>query len=171
MEFSASHRYDRPLDQVSAVFLDPDAHVGRYALMGHRDIEMAAAGEVARGPGHDALGLKTIRTIDGEVPKMAQRIIKSTNTVTSTDRWERAGGVFTGRSKIEASNVPGTATIAATIEPDGDTACTYTIVLTLDLKVPLIGDRFVTLLRPQVMEIVDAEFEAWDLWFSSVDVA
>ena len=166
MEFSASHRYDRPLDQVSAVFLDPDAHVGRYALMGHRDIEILHVDS-----GHDALGLKTIRTIDGEVPKMAQRIIKSTNTVTSTDRWERAGGVFTGRSKIEASNVPGTATIAATIEPDGDTACTYTIVLTLDLKVPLIGDRFVTLLRPQVMEIVDAEFEAWDLWFSSVDVA
>ena len=166
MEFSASHRYDRPLDQVSAVFLDPDAHVGRYALMGHRDIEILHVDS-----GDDTLGLKTIRTIDGEVPKMAQRIIKSTNTVTSTDRWERAGGVFTGRSKIEASNVPGTATIAATIEPDGDTACTYTIVLTLDLKVPLIGDRFVTLLRPQVMEIVDAEFEAWDLWFSSVDVA
>ena len=166
MEFSASHRYDRPLDQVSAVFLDPDAHVGRYALMGHRDIEILHVDS-----GDDALGLKTIRTIDGEVPKMAQRIIKPTNTVTSTDRWERAGGVFTGRSKIEASNVPGTATIAATIEPDGDTACTYTIVLTLDLKVPLIGDRFVTLLRPQVMEIVDAEFEAWDLWFSSVDVA
>ena len=72
---------------------------------------------------------------------------------------------------IEASNVPGTATIAAAIEPAGQTACTYTIDLTLDLKVPLIGDRFVALLRPQVMEIVDAEFEAWDRWFSLVDAA
>ncbi|MEO6628287.1 MAG: DUF2505 domain-containing protein [Aquihabitans sp.] len=166
MEFSATHHYDRPLDQVSAVFLDPDAHVGRYALMGHRDIEILHV-----EAGDDVLDLKTIRTIDGEVPKMAQRIIKPTNTVTSTDWWGRTGGVFIGRSTIEASNVPGTATTAATIEPAGALACTYTIVLTLDLKVPLIGDRFVTLLRPQVMEIVDAEFEAWDLWFSRSDAA
>lgn len=166
MEFSGSHRYDRSLDQVSAMFLDPDAHVGRYALMGHRDIEVLHVETDT-----DVLDLKTVRTVDGEVPKMAQRIIKPTNTVTTTDRWERAGDVFTGRSKIEASNVPGTATIAAVIEPTGETACTYTIVLTLDLKVPLIGDRFVALLRPQVMEIVDAEFEAWDRWFTSSEAA
>ena len=166
MEFSASHRYDRPLDQVSAMFLDPEAHVGRYALMGHSEIEILEV-----DAGDDVLDLKTVRTVEGEVPKMAQKIIKPTNTVTTTDRWERSGGVFTGRSRIEASNVPGIATIAAVIEPDGDTACTYNIVLTLDLKVPLIGDRFVALLRPQVMEIVDAEFEAWDRWLTTSDVA
>lgn len=166
MEFSATHSYDRSLDQVSAMFLDPDAHVCRYALMGHRDIEVLHV-----DAGDDALDLKTVRTIDGEVPKLAQRIIKPTNIVTTTDRWERSGGVFTGRSLIEATNVPGTATIAAAIEPAGETACTYTIELTLDLKVPLIGDRFVALLRPQVMEIVDAEFEAWDRWFTSSDAA
>lgn len=166
MEFTATHRYDRPLDQVAAVFLDPDAHTGRYALMGHRDIEILHI-----ETGEDLLDLTTVRTIDGDVPKMAQRMIKPTNTVTSTDRWERCGDSFTGRSKIEASNVPGTATIAAAIEPAGETACTYTIVLTLDLKVPLIGDRFVALLRPQVMEIVDAEFVAWDAWFARADAA
>ena len=166
MEFNASHRYDRPLDQVSAMFLDPEAHVGRYTLMGHSDIEILQV-----ETGDDVLDLKTIRTVEGEVPKMAQRMISSTNTVTTTDRWERVGGVFTGRSMIEASNVPGTATIAAAIDPAGETACTYTIDLTLNLKVPLIGDRFVTLLRPQVMEIVDAEFEAWDRWFTRADAA
>lgn len=151
---------------MSAGFLDPDAHVGRYALMGHFDIEILHVES-----GDNSLDLKTIRTVEGEVPKMAQRIIKPTNTVTTTDRWEHAGGSFTGRSTIEASNVPGTATITAAIEPAGETACTYTIFLTLNLKVPLIGDRFVTLLRPQVMEIVDAEFEAWERWFTNSDVA
>ena len=164
MEFSASHRYDRPLDQVSAMFLDPDAHVGRYALMGHSDIEILEV-----DAGDDVLDLKTVRTVEGEVPKVAQRLIKPKNTVTTTDRWVRAGGAVTGRSKIEASNVPGTATIVAAIEPAGEAACTYDIVLTLDLKVPLIGERFVTLLRPQVMEIIDAEFEAWDRWLTSSD--
>ena len=80
-------------------------------------------------------------------------------------------GVQTCALPISASNVPGTATIDAVIAPTGERSCTYTIVLTLDLKVPLIGDRFVTLLRRKVMEIVDAEFEAWDRWFTSADAA
>jgi hypothetical protein len=166
MEFTATHDFDRPLDEVAAMFLDPDAHVGRYALMGHRDIEVL---HVDRGDG--CLDLKTVRTVEGEVPKMAQKVIKPTNTVTTTDRWEHTGGVLTGRSVIEASNVPGTATIVATIGPADGSASTYGILLTLDLKVPLIGDRFVKLLRPQVMEIVDAEFEAWDRWFAQATVA
>ena len=165
MEFTATHEFDRPLDEVSAMFLDPDAHVGRFALMGHRDIEVL---HVDRGDG--SLDLKTVRTVEGEVPKMAQKIIKPTNTVTTTDRWERTEGLVTGRSLIEASNVPGTATIVATIGSAGGPACTYDVVLTLDLKVPLIGDRFVKLLRPQVMEIIDTEFEAWDRWFTDASL-
>lgn len=166
MKFSASHRYERPWDEVTAMFLDPDGHVGRYALMGDRDIEILQV-----ETGDDILDLKTVRTVEGEVPALAKRIIKATNTITTTDRWERVAGAFTGRSKVEASNVPGTATIAATIESDGDFACLYTIVLTLDMRVPLIGKRLAALLRPQVMEIVHAEFEAWDRWFASADVA
>ena len=165
MEFTATHEFDRPLDEVSAMFLDPDAHVGRFALMGHRDIEVL---HVDRGDG--SLDLKTVRTVEGEVPKMAQKVIKPTNTVTTTDRWERTEGLVTGRSLIEASNVPGTATIVATIGSAGGSACTYDVVLTLDLKVPLIGDRFVKLLRPQVMEIIDTEFEAWDRWFTDASL-
>lgn len=148
------------------MFLDPDAHVGRYALMGDRDIEILHVES-----GDDLLDLKTVRTVEGEVPAAAKRIIKATNTITTTDRWERTPDAFTGRSKIEASNVPGTAEITATIEPDGDSACLYSIVLTLHMKVPLIGDRFVALLRPQVMEVMNSEFEAWDRWFTSSDTA
>ena len=138
MEFTASHRFTRPLDEVSAAFLDADAHVGRYDLAGDRDIEILSV-----EAGDDLPALTT----------------------------GRADGACTGRSQIEASNVPGTATIAATIKPDGEDACAYTIVLTLALKVPLIGDRFVALMRPKVMEIIDAEFEAWDRWFAGTDAA
>ncbi len=166
MEFTASHRFTRPLDEVSAAFLDADAHVGRYDLAGDRDIEILSV-----EAGNDLLDLTTVRTVEGDVPAMAQRLVKATNTITTTERWERADGACTGRSQIEASNVPGTATIAATIKPDGEVACAYTIVLTLALKVPLIGDRFVALMRPKVMEIIDAEFEAWDRWFAGTDAA
>ena len=87
MEFTASHRFDRPLDQVSAAFLDPDAHVGRYDLAGDREI-----GILRVEAGDDLLDLTTVRTVEGDVPAMAQRLVKATNTITTTERWERADG-------------------------------------------------------------------------------
>jgi len=162
VEFSACHRFDHPLDQVAAAFLDPAAHVGRYELVGDRDIEVL---QVTEADG--ALDLQTVRTVQGEVPAVAQKIIKATNTVTTTDRWDRAdGGTVRGTSRVEASNVPGTATITATLQAAGPDACTYDVDLDLALKIPLIGDRFVKLLRPQVQEILDAEFDAWDRWLA-----
>ena len=96
MEFSASHRFDRPLDQVSAAFLDPDAHVGRYGLSGARDIEIEHVES-----GADVLDLTTVRTVEGEVPAIAQKLVKATNTITTTERWERGAGGCTGQSTME----------------------------------------------------------------------
>ena len=167
MGFSGAHRFDRPLTQVAATFLDPDAHVGRHELAGDRDIQILA---VERGAG--TLDLTTVRTVQGEVPAIASKIIKATNTITTTDRWVFADGTtLHGTATIEASSVPGTASIAAAVTADGPDACTYAIDLALHLTIPLIGDRFVKLLRPKVMEIIDAEFAAWDAWMAHADTA
>ena len=74
------------------MFLDPDAHVGRYDLAGDRDIEILSV-----EAGADVLDLTTVRTVEGEVPAMAQRLVKATNTITTTERWERTGGGCVGR--------------------------------------------------------------------------
>ncbi len=161
MEFTASHRFPHPFAVVADRFLDPDAHVGRYELAGDRDVRVL---QVERSA--DALDLKTVRTVQGEVPALAQKLIKATNTVTTTDRWDRSADALRGRSLVEATSVPGTATIAAALAPDGD-GCSYDLVLDLALTIPLIGDRFVKLLRPQVMEIIDAEFGAWDRYLAA----
>ncbi len=161
MEFSASHRLQSPLAVVAAAFLDPAAHVGRYELMGSRDIEVLRAATDA-----GQLELSTVRTVEGDVPKVAQKVISATNTITTTERWDHVGDRLVGHATIEASSVPGTATIAAEVVAAGDDACTFTIELALTMKVPLIGERFVKLLRPQVMEIIEAEFDAWDRWFA-----
>lgn len=165
MEFTASHTYATPLDHLAAAFLDADAHTARYEAMGHRDVEV-----LHHEPADDALALTTRRTVHGEVPKLASKLIAATNTVTTTDTWTRAAdGTVTGTSLIEASNVPGTATIDATLRATEE-GTAYDVMLTLTLDVPLVGDRFVTLMRPKVMEIIDAEFAAWDRYLSGVEV-
>ena len=161
MEFAATHRFGHPLPTVARAFLDPAAHVGRYELVGDRDIRVLRSDAT-----DDTLELQTVRTVEGEVPAFAQKLITPTNTITTTDRWQLADGVLRGTSLVEASNVPGTATISATVEQDGPDGCTYAVELDLALTIPLIGDRFVKLLRPQVMQILDTEFDAWDRWLA-----
>ncbi|MBS1847802.1 MAG: DUF2505 family protein [Actinobacteria bacterium] len=166
MRFDATHTLARPITEVIDAFLDADAHVTRYEGMGSRDVEV-----LHRDSGDSSLTLKTVRVVEGEVPKVARKFIAATNTITTTDTWTRSDdGVLVGTSLIEASNVPGTATIAATLRAEGAGTTVYDIVLDLALDVPLVGDRFVALLRPKVMEIIDTEFAAWDEYFSRVGV-
>lgn len=162
MHFSASHTFNQPFDDVSSAFLDADAHITRYALTGAFDIEIR---DVESDP--DALTLSTVRTVEGEVPKLAKKLISAKNTIVTDDRWQRAtDGSLQGTSVIRASAVPGTATINAAITPASSNATTYEVTLDLALDVPLLGERFVALLRPQVMEILDNEFDAWDAYLS-----
>lgn len=162
MEIEAEHRFARPLAEVWAMFLDPQAHVGRYADMGHHDIEI-----VSQERGDDELGITIVRTVDGEVPAIARKFIKPTNTITTTDRWERdAEGVPTGRTKLEIRHVPISASATARLTPDGDDACVYAIELTVSLNVPLVGDRIAKALRPQLRNQLEEEFTACERWLA-----
>jgi hypothetical protein len=160
VEFTASHRFGQPFERVSAAFLDPGAHVGRHELAGDRDVRAVRAIATER-----SLEVQIVRTVEGDVPAFAQKVVASRNTVTTTDRWELGDGAIHGTSVVEAGNVPGTATVVAVIEPGEPGSSTYAMVLDLALTIPLIGDRFVKLLRPPVMEIIAAEFAGWDRWF------
>mgnify|MGYP001011501163 CR=1 FL=1 len=111
--------------------------------------------------------ISIVRVVDGEVPSVAKRFIKPSNTVTTTDRWVRgADGVCRGTSQMAISNVPLTVTAAARLEPDGDDSCTYAIDLDVALRLPLVGDRILRALRPQLRSQVDAEFEACERWLA-----
>ena len=51
------------------------------------------------------------------------------------------------------------------MEPDGD-ACTYTVVLDVKVKVPLVGDKVAKALRPQLEQQMQQEFEAAEAWLA-----
>ena len=166
MEIRASHHFDRPLAEVWAMFLDPDAHVGKYAEMGHHDIRILSA-----EPGDDSLRISIVRKVDGDVPAIARKFIKPSNTITTTDRWQRdAAGGYTGHSKVDVRNVPVAASAEATLVADEDgEGCTYKVVLSVALKVPLVGERIAGAMRPQLTEQLNAEFVACDAWLARDD--
>lgn len=168
MDINAHHRFERPLADVWAMFVDPEAHVGKYAGLGHRDITVLHT----ESAGPDDLTISIVRTVDGEVPAVAKKFIKPTNTITTTDHWTRdADGVCRGRSTMATRGVPVSATARATLVPADDDAdaCVYTVDLTVELKVPLIGDRIVRALRPQILDQLRTEFAADERWLAAAE--
>ena len=163
MDIKAQHHFDHDADRVWAMFLDPSAHVAKYEHMGHRNVEVLSSTSDDEG-----LTISIVRQVDIEVPSLAKKFIKPSNTVTSTDRWEEdSSGRRTGRSTVDIKGVPVVSTAVATLTPSpaGD-GCDYAIALTMKVKVPVIGEKVAGVLRPQLEEQLAAEFAASEAWLA-----
>lgn len=162
MKLTLAHRVERPIDDVWAMLRDPDAHVAKFAGMGHRDIEV-----VASSVSDSSLDLTLRRQVDMDVPAVAARFLQPTNTVTSVDHWSRRDdGTLAGTYEVTIKGVPAETRGTTSVVPDDD-ACTYTIELDVKVKVPLVGDRIAKALRPQLEAQVREEFAAADTWLST----
>jgi hypothetical protein len=161
MEITASHHFDRTLADVWASYLDPDAHLARNAHMGYSNIELLT---VERGD--DTLAISIGRDVEVEVPSIARKVLHPKNHITSTDRWWRgAEGTCRGTSTLDIRGLPVESSAVATFEPDADgTGCTYTLVLTMRITVPVVGERVARALRGQLVEQLEAEFAAAEAW-------
>ena len=163
MDIEAAHHFAHSLDEVWAMFLDPESHTEKFLEMGHRDIRVLDV-----EPGDGALSITIESKVDGDVPAIARKFIHPTNTLTTSDRWHVDGdGVRTGQTTLQVKGVPVTTSAVATVTEaaDGD-GCDYRIRLKVSLKVPLVGDRIVGALRPQILEQIESEFAACESWLS-----
>jgi hypothetical protein len=163
VKLTLEHRIERPVADVWAMLRDPDAHVAKFAGMGHRDIEVVSSAVT-----DTSLDLTLRRQVDMDVPAIAARFLQPTNTVTSVDHWTRADdGTLVGHYEVDIKGVPAETRGTTSVVPDGDAACTYVIELDVKVKVPLVGDRIAKALRPQIEAQVLEEFAAADTWLSS----
>lgn len=161
MELTLTHRFDRSIDDVWAMVHDPASHVAKFTRMGHRDLEV-----IDQSVTDGALDLTIRRQVDIDVPSVAAKFINPSNTVTSTDHWEReADGTLSGRYEVDIKGAPAQTRGTTEVRPDG-TGCTYTVRLDVKVKVPLVGDRVAKALRPQLEAQLREEFEAADAWLA-----
>lgn len=159
MELSFTHRFDHPIDDVWAMVHDPQSHVAKFTGMGHRDLEVVAE-EVT----DDAIELTIRRQVDIDVPSVASKFISPSNTVTSTDRWERAAdGSCAGRYTVDIKGAPAETKGTTALVADGE-GTAYTVQLDVRVKVPIVGDRIAKALRPQLEAQMQEEFAAAEAW-------
>jgi hypothetical protein len=161
MEFTDQHRFDAPIDSVWTMFCDPESHRTKFADMGHRDIEVLESEGSA-----DGFHIKVKRVVTVDLPGFAKRVLKPTNTVTTTDDWTReADGSCVGTQLVDTEGAPVKINASTRLEADGD-ATVYSVKVNLDVKVPLIGGKLADWAKGSVKEQLDQEFAAGDRWLA-----
>jgi carbon monoxide dehydrogenase subunit G len=162
MDFTDEHEFDSPIDAVWEMFRNPDSHLAKFEDMGHRDIELLEAEST-----DDTFHIVVRRVVDVDLPGFAKRVLKPTNTVTTTDDWQRnADGTCTGAQKVETEGAPVKISAETKLEPEGDRT-RYSVVVHLDVKVPLIGGKLADWAKGSVKEQLDQEFAAGRDWLAA----
>lgn len=163
IEITKTHTFDAPIAKVWKMFNTPEAHVAKFAAMGHRDIEIV---EQTASKGEFRIVLK--RLVDLELPGFAKKVMKPTNTVISTDTWnDNRDGTYGGTFELAAPGTPMETSGVTLIEPDGKKATSYTVTIRVKVKVPLIGGKIESYAKGAVIEPqMDTEFELGDTWLA-----
>jgi hypothetical protein len=161
MDFHDEHTFDAPIDDVWAMFRDPQSHLRKFEGMGHRDIEVLES-----SADDDSFHLVIRRVVDVDLPGFARRVLKPTNTVTTTDDWRRLpDGSCAGTQQVDTAGAPVRISASTTLTPAGERT-TYGVDVHVEVKVPLIGGKLADWAKGMVRDQLDAEFAAGDAWLA-----
>jgi hypothetical protein len=161
MDFTDHHTFDAPIDAVWAMFCDPASHVAKFESMGHRDIQVVESERA-----DDSFRLVVRRLVDVDLPGFAKKVLKPTNTVTTTDTWQRDGDIYTGAQVVETAGAPVKISATTELAPDGRRT-SYSATVHLEVKVPLIGGKLADWAKGMVSEQLVQEFAAGDRWLAN----
>ncbi len=139
MDFTGHHSFAAPFETVWSMLRDPASHVAKYEAMGHRDIEVLES-----TGSEDGFRLVIRRLVDVELPGFAAKVLRPTNTLTTTEIWRRtAEESATCTQHGEVDGAPVTTTINADLQGEGNQTH-HQVRVQVDIKVPLLGGRIAT---------------------------
>lgn len=131
MKFDIKAKYPAPAATVLKMFMDKEFHVKKLAALGiakSRVLEHAASGDDFR--------IRIERKVPLSAPGMVSKFVPAEATVTSEERWNRAGK--TGTVKVEPAGVPVDIRCTARFADDAQ-GCTITYAFEVNARVPLVG--------------------------------
>ena len=157
-----THTFDAPIDDVWAMFGDPDSHVAKFEGMGHHDVTIVDQERTA-----DRLHLVITREVDIDaIPGFAKKFIKPRNTVVSDDVWERpSDDECGGRFSLDTKGVPMAIDGSTRATADGEVT-QYEIDVDISVKVPIIGGKMEGFAKGIVEKQLTQEFALGDRWLT-----
>lgn len=162
MEFTDHHTFDAPIEKVWAMFRDPESHVQKFSGMGHREVKV-----VEHTDEGIAMTLVISRVVDVDLPGFARKVLKPTNTVVSTDRWEaRPDGSYGGGFDVDVHGAPVVSHGTTRLTPAGERT-DYEVTVSVEVKVPMIGGKIADWAKGDIQAQMKKEFAAGDAWLAS----
>jgi hypothetical protein len=162
-EVKGSHRYAATIDAVVAMLGDREATIGKYAGMGHRDVQITGL-----EASNDAIRIESSRVVDADIPGFAKKVLKPTNTMRQVDTWTRQGDEsWDGTFAVDVQGAPVRISGTMRLVP-GEGETTHDVTIKVDVKVPLVGGKIADwAAKNDVRTTLDAEFAAADAWLAS----
>jgi hypothetical protein len=158
VKLNTIHTFRHPVDDVFAALVDAEAVTAKYEAAGQSDVRV-----VRREDGDDgAVTLVTARVVPLELPGFAKKVLSPRQSVTQTDIWSApdGDGRRTGTFTVEAKGTPVQVRGTLDLAPDGATACTNTIDVVVECKVPLIGGKIADLVAGDTRRALEHE-QSW----------
>lgn len=134
LQHTLTFQYDRPVDEVLSLVLDPAFITERSTAAGETDIRATA-----RRDG-DRTVVVNQRNVRRELPSFAAKLFSPVNEVTQTETWNLAGEVKTGTLQIAVKGAPITIGGSFDLRPDG-AGSTYRVTYDITVRIPLIGGK------------------------------
>ncbi len=161
---SRTHTFDAPIAKAWKMFRDPDAHVAKFAAMGHREIEILDTTSTKT-----QFTIELTRLVDVELPGFAKKVMKPTNTVISVDEWNDFGDkTYGGTFTLHSPGTPVETTGRTKLVADGKSAATYTVEIDFKVKVPIIGGKIESYAKGAIVEPqLETEFRLGDEWLAT----
>jgi hypothetical protein len=155
VKLNTIHTFRQPIDDVFAALVDAEAVTAKYESAGQSDVRIVRGEQGEDG----SFTLVTTRIVPLELPGFAKKVLSPRQSVTQTDVWSapdstgRRSGTFTVEAKGTPVQVHGTLALA----PDGASACTNTIDVVVECKVPLIGGKIADLVAGDTRRALEHE--------------
>ena len=154
MEIKEHYHYFLDTETLFKAFTDPEYHLDKYKYTGAKDVEVLECGQDG-----DIFRIRTRRTENIDVPKVATRILSDEVVILQKDEWVVAEGKeIVGSYELTIEGTPMATHGEMLIRPHGNGSELEITILAI-VKIPVIGKKLAKFLVNDIKKSLALEYE------------
>ena len=159
-KFTRTYGYDADMDAMWGMITRQDYWDEKYSALGASAVSWQAFEAT-----DDTFTYTSVRNVPADLPSVAKKIVGDTNTVTTTERWTRAGDSASATIEIHVKNVPGATTGTMTMSPSGD-GTSWSFDFDTKVSIPMVGGKLEGVMTDQTGDQLGQEKSFNDQWLA-----
>ncbi len=160
-KFTRTYGYDADMDAMWGMITRQDYWDEKYSALGASAVSWESFEAT-----DDTFTYTSVRNVPAELPSVAKKIVGDTNTVTTTERWTRAGGSASATIEIHVKNVPGATTGTMEMKPSG-AGSTWSADFNIKVSIPMVGGKLEGVMKDETASNFKQEKTFNDQWLAN----